>query len=224
MRWLGLVVFVLLQAGGGQRAVAQADRSVAILPLENAGSYGRDKDEFDALRRGLAGVLGGELAAAGAQVVSREQVQKLLDAEGPASEKVDLATAARIGRALGARFVIAASFVDLYGDFRIDANIVDVATGDVIKVVRSDPKLTDRRQMYRIVHSVAGRVGESMQLPQRPGSPRTLSTDALVAYARGLWHLDRGDRPKATAAFNDALRSAADFAEAKAELARATRG
>ena len=33
---------------------AQPDRTVVVLPLENSGSYGRSKEEFDGLRRALA--------------------------------------------------------------------------------------------------------------------------------------------------------------------------
>ncbi|MBM4187269.1 MAG: hypothetical protein FJ206_08165 [Gemmatimonadetes bacterium] len=216
---LRCALVALACSAAAPHGVAQTDRSVAVLPLENSGSYGRDKDEFDALRRGLAGMLGAELTARGARVVSREQVQKLVDAEASPADRVDLATASRIGKALGARYVVSASFVDLYGDFRIDANIIDVTSGAVIKVVRSDPKLTDRRQMFRIVQSVAGRLAESMQL-SGSGTTRTLATEALVAYARGIWYLDRGDRAKAATALSEAVRAAPDFAEAKAELAR----
>ena len=35
---------------------------IAVLPFENGGSYGKDKEDFDALRKGLAGTLIYELA------------------------------------------------------------------------------------------------------------------------------------------------------------------
>ncbi|HXI20317.1 MAG TPA: hypothetical protein VNH46_04490, partial [Gemmatimonadales bacterium] len=44
--------------------LAQADTrpGIAVLPFENGGSYGQDKENFDALQRGLAGMLISELA------------------------------------------------------------------------------------------------------------------------------------------------------------------
>ena len=60
-RWRSLVGAVLLGLGHRQAATAQAQVTVAVLPLENGGSYGKDKDEYDGLRRGLAGLLGAEL-------------------------------------------------------------------------------------------------------------------------------------------------------------------
>ena len=108
----------------------------------------------------LAATLAAELSAAGAQVIGRDRVQAAIDGAGVAAEKIDLATAARIGKGLGVRYVVVASFIDLYGDFRIDANIVDVESGQVVKVVRSDPKLSDQQEMYRSVQSVADRLGE----------------------------------------------------------------
>lgn len=199
---------------------AQAGSSAAVLPFENAGSYGRDKDEFDALRRGLAATLAAELSAAGAQVIGRDRVQAAIDGAGVAAEKIDLATAARIGKGLGVRYVVVASFIDLYGDFRIDANIVDVESGQVVKVVRSDPKLSDQQEMYRSVQSVADRLGEAMQLRPRGPARRNVPSEALGLYSRALLYGDRGDRPRATEFLNRALKLFPDYPEALAELKR----
>ena len=53
---------------------------IAVFPFDNGGSYGQDKENFDALQVGLAGMLISELAAnPAARVVDREQLQRLLD-------------------------------------------------------------------------------------------------------------------------------------------------
>src|SRR5256884_9570136 len=36
---------------------------IAVLPFDNSGSYGQDKENFDALQKGIAGMLISELAA-----------------------------------------------------------------------------------------------------------------------------------------------------------------
>jgi TolB-like protein len=208
-------------------ALVQAQGSgpvVAVLPFENGGSYGRDKEDFDALKRGLAGTLMSELAASGSvQLVGREQVQKLIDGRGQSADKVDLAAAARVGKATGARFTVAATFIDLYGDFRIDAQIIDVTTGQVVTVVRSDPKLVDRGQLYRIVQSVADRVLEAINVttPRNAGArARNIPTEALALYSRALLYQDRGDRQRAIDFYSQAVKSYPGYTEAQVGLRR----
>src|SRR2546426_10623717 len=47
---------------------------IAVLPFDNSGSYGQDKENFDALQKGIAGMLISELAAnPAARVVEREE-------------------------------------------------------------------------------------------------------------------------------------------------------
>jgi TolB-like protein len=221
MRYQLTVLAVIAGLSHSGVVTAQTAGSVAVLPLENAGSYGRDKEEFEALRRGLAATLAGELGAAGITVIDRDRVQRLVDTETTA-EKIDLATAAKIGRGLGSRFVVVASFIDLYGDFRIDANLVDVQSGEVIKVVRSDPKLSDQRQMFHSVQSVAHRLAETIQPGTRAPANRTrnVPSEALGLFSRALFYADKGDRARAIDFLNRALKSYPGYSEAQAELKR----
>src|ERR671910_2786455 len=109
-------------------AVAQ-DGSVrfAVLPFENTGSYGQDKEVFEALELGLAAVIARAIDGhPGADVVQRarlDEVMRKLDL-GPA-QRVDAASAAQIGKGTGARYTITGSFADFYGKFRINARLVN---------------------------------------------------------------------------------------------------
>ena len=193
---------------------------VAILPFENGGSYGKDREEFDALRRGLAGMLTYELAQNPAvRMVDRMEIQRLLDEQGLAvAERVDAATAAKIGKLVGARYMIAGMFIDLYGDFRVDARIINVETGEIVKVVRSDPKLRDRKEMFRIVQSVAERIMEDTKLPALPAAAgparAAVPTDAIALYSRALLYQDRGDKAKAVEYYRKALAVFPEYAAA----------
>ncbi len=62
-------------------SVAQDTRpGIAVLPFENGGSYGQDKENFDALEKGIAGMLISELAQnPAARLVDRSETQKFLD-------------------------------------------------------------------------------------------------------------------------------------------------
>ncbi len=208
-------------------AQAQDTRpGIAVLPFENGGSYGKDREDFDALRRGLAGTLIYELAQNPAvRLVDRMETQRLLDEQGLAvAERVDGATAAKIGKLVGARYMIAGMFIDLYGDFRVDARIIDVETGEIVKVVRSDPKLRDRKDMHRIVQSVAERIMQDTKLPALAAGNRparaTIPTDALAMYSRALLYQDRGDKAKATEYYRKALAVFPEYAAAEEGLKR----
>src|SRR5256886_12512929 len=106
---LGAVAAELGAQGRGQ----DARRGSAVLLFENSGSYGQDKENFDALQKGIAGMLISELAAnPAARVVERGQIEKLLAEQSlGASGKVTPETAAKIGKLVGARSGIAGTVI-----------------------------------------------------------------------------------------------------------------
>ena len=55
---LGTAALLWPAVGGpGGRAQAQDTRpGIAVFPFDNGGSYGQDKDNFDALQKGIAGL------------------------------------------------------------------------------------------------------------------------------------------------------------------------
>src|SRR5436853_6809437 len=64
---------------GGQGRGPATRPGIAVLPLDNGGSYGQDKENFDALQKGIAGLLISELAASpAARVAAAGDVQTLL--------------------------------------------------------------------------------------------------------------------------------------------------
>jgi len=199
---------------------------IAVLPFENGGSYGKDKEDFDALRKGIAATLIFELARNPAvRLVDREQTQRLLDEQGlGVAERVDAATAAKVGKLVGARYMITGSFIDLYGDFRVDARIINVETGEIMKVVRSDPKLHDRKDMFRMIESVASRVMADANLPPLPAGTAQrapIPTEALAHFSRALLYEDRGDKAKAIEYYKKALQAFPSYAEASEGLRKA---
>src|SRR5204862_7071389 len=94
---------------GGQGRGQDARPGIAVLPFDNSGSYGQDKENFDALQKGIAGMLISELAAnPAARGVEREEVEELRAAQSVgASGKVTPETAATIGKLGGWRYGVA---------------------------------------------------------------------------------------------------------------------
>ncbi|HEU4829055.1 MAG TPA: CsgG/HfaB family protein [Gemmatimonadales bacterium] len=200
-------------------AAQEARPSVAVLPFENGGSYGQDREVFDALELGLQALLISELTGnPGLDVLARSRVTAAPRPQTEGSSAIDAATAASTGKALGARYVVLGAFIDHYGRFRLDARVIDTESGRIVDVVSNDPALRDRRELYAMLQSLARRIAGTLEAPAPKAPERAIPTDALNAYSRGLLHLQRGERTEAAAAFERALQSAPAFTEAREAL------
>lgn len=229
MRSRSLVTLLTLAVGFALVAAparAQDTRpGIAVLPFDNSGSYGQDKENFDALQKGIAGMLISELAAnPAARVVEREQIQSLLDEQHlGATGQVDAQTAAKIGKLVGARYIITGTFVDFYGDFRVDLRLVNTETSEIIKV---ESDRMQRDHLFDIIKSLATRLMKDVNLPPLPKNvsdqrmSRQVPTEALTYYSRALLYQDRGQKDKAIDMYNKALAVFPEYAEAQAGLQR----
>ena len=202
---------------------------IAVFPFANGGSYGQSKEDFDALERGIAGMMISELAQnPAARVVEREQVQRLLDEQNLGAQgRVDAQTAAKVGKLVGARYVILGNFIDFYGDFRVDVRLVNTETSEIVKT-ESDRQ--QREHLFDIIRNVSTRLMKDANLPalQRGASNeqrmnRQVPTEALTYYSRALLYQDRGQKDKAVEMFNRAITIFPDFAEAKEGLQQVQR-
>jgi TolB-like protein len=195
---------------------------IAVMPFTNGGSYGQDKQDFQALEKGLAGMLISELSQnPSARLVDREGVQRIIDEQNLAKDgRVDAATAAKIGKLVGARYMVMGSFVDLYGRFRVDARLVDVETSEIIKVVRGDPKYEKREEMFKLLQSLSERLMAETKLPPlsteqaKAARARNVPTEALSYYSRALLYQDQGDKTTAAEYFRKALQVFPEYSEA----------
>jgi TolB-like protein len=232
MRW-GAVVALLwvalrLPAVGGLAAQARTQDTqpgLAVLPFDNGGSYGQDRENFDALQKGIAGMRISALAQnPAARVVEREEIQKLLDQHTlGAARPVDPQTAAKLDKLVGARYVVLGMFIDFYGEFRVDARLVNVGTSEIVRVERDQ---ASRDRLYQIIQNVVGRLMKDANLPplgkaasdERLG--RQIPTEALTYYSRALLYQDRGQKDKAVEMYQKALGVFPQYGEAQRGLER----
>jgi TolB-like protein len=215
-------------AVGGLRAQGRGPDTrpgIAVLPFDNGGSYGQGKEDFEALQKGIAGMLISELALnPSARVVEREEIQKLVEEQNlGASGRVDPQTAAKIGKLVGARYVVLGTFIDFYGDFRVDARLVNVETSEIVRV---ETNRAQRDRLYDIIKTVAAQLMKDANLPNlvRPVSDQRMSrqvpTEALTYYSRALLYQDRGQRDKAVEMYQRAISVFPEYAEATDGLRR----
>ena len=195
--------------------------------FENAGSYGQDKEIFQALELGIPATLGDVLAThPGLRVADADRVRQALASQKlKPTQHVDAATAAQVAKAATARYAVTGSFADFYGKFRLNARLVDAESGQIIKVVSNDdPKLQDRAQLAVIIQTVAQKLVAAAGLPPLPGDAATraaaVPTDAINLYSRGLLFESRGDKAQATESFERALTAFPGYTQARDGLQR----
>jgi len=211
----------LAAQGGGQ----DTRPGIAVFAFTNGGSYGQQKEDYDALERGMAGMLISELGAnPSLRVVERENIQRLVDEQNlGASGRVDAQTAAKVGKLVGARYAVMGDFIDLYGDFRVDVRVVNVETSEIIK---TEKVTMQREHLFDIVRSLATALNKGLNLPplsrqvSEQRMNRQVPTEALTFYSRALLYHDRGQKDKAIEMFQRAITVFPDYAEAQEGLRR----
>jgi TolB-like protein len=216
---LAVVVGLGLVAGALQ---AQATRpSVVVLTFDNGGSYGLDSLDFAGLARGIPAALTADLARnPGVTTIDRAKAQAVVDQTGAAkSGRLDATAAARVGKQVGASYVVAGTFVDYYGKVRIDARLIDTGTGTILQVVSTGQR--QRSELPQMVADIASQLMSGSRLPALPaGTPPVarITTDALVLYGRGVLAQDLGDKAAAADYYQRALKLSPDFTAAKEGL------
>src|SRR5438552_6957322 len=223
--WTAVLVWPTVGGLGGQAHGQDTRPAIAVFPFDNGGSYGQDKDNFDALQKGIAGLMISDLAAGAAvRVVERDELQKLLDEQNlGAAGRVDPQTAAKIGKLVGARYVVTGAFIDFYGDFRLDARPITVETSEIVKV---ESDRMQRDHLFDLIRNVSGRLMKDANLPplakqasdQRMG--RQVPTEALTFYSKALLYQDRGQRDKAVEMYQKALAVFPEYSEEQQGLQR----
>ena len=135
---------------------AAAAQSVAVLPFQSGGAFARGGADTRAMERELATSLTRELGGL-ARPVSAADLERALAGVSLGSEgRMDAGSAAKVGAALGATHVVAGSFMDHFGRIRLDARIVDVGTGRVVKTASAGPG--DRSELGTMVTRLAEQV------------------------------------------------------------------
>lgn len=175
---------------------------VAVLPFTNGGSYGANAEDLAALQVGVQELLLTELNEnTNLRIVERSLLRGILEEQGLVEAgRVDAATAARVGRIVGARYVVTGVFVDLNGDFRLDGRIIDVETSEIL---RTERVRNQRDNLYDMLVELATKITEGVNLPPLPGEVRearmnrAIPPEAITMFSRAQVYQDGGHRDRA---------------------------
>jgi TolB-like protein len=233
MTWRSVWALALaagLAAPSAVRAQGQDMRpGIAVMTFDNGGSNSADREAMDGLQVGLQQMVLTELAQnTQLRIVDRGRLKDIMaEQDLGASGRVDAGTAAKIGKLVGARYMIFGSFMDWNGDMTLTARIDDGETGELIKTVRVHDKDAN---LYDLVVKLADGVTKGVNLPALPKEAleqresRKVPTEALTLYSRALVYQDRGDTQKAAELFNKAIALFPDYSEAKEGLRQLKQG
>jgi len=207
--------------------------TIAILDFDIGATIGQDPEDYQALRRGLAGMTISELAANPAvRVVERAQIQAILQEQNLSREgNVDQSTALRLGRLLNARYMVTGTLYDVRGNFRIDARLFDVETSQILQTRRVNGRLEN---VFDLVTQLATQLMQAANLPplerradaEQPARPAVgaPTQQAVMAYSRAVLYADRGDTQRAVEQYRRALTAFPQYTQARSECNRLQAG
>jgi TolB-like protein len=217
---------LVAQAPGAQ----DARPGMAVLDFDIGATIGQDPDDYQALRRGLAAMVIGELAINPAvRVVERAQLQQILTEQNLGREgRVDGNTIVQIGRLIGARYMVTGTIFDVRGDFRIAARLFDAETGQILRTQSVTGRLDN---VFDLVTRLSAQLMRDANLPPLPrqvmqqreqqGTP---PTQAVMAYSRAVLYADRGDTQRAVEQYRRAIAAFPNYTRAREDCNRLQAG
>lgn len=227
---LALVLGVAASTAGlGAQEDVDSRPGVAVFPFFNGGSYGPEREDMSALEVGLQQMLLTELAQNEAlRIVERGALKDILAEQDLAEAgRVDPQTAARVGRVVGARYVILGQYTDWWGDFRMDTRIVDTETTEVLW---ADQLRDSREALYGLLLDMAERVTRAADLPPLPVErrearrQREIPTQAVTLYSRAQVFEDMGQTAQAVELYRRVSTEFPEMTEAAEALRHLTEG
>jgi TolB-like protein len=208
-------------------AGAQADTrpTLAVMNFSN-GALGSAQTELAPLTVGIQDLLIYTLAGNDKlRVVERANLQAVIKEQDlGASGRVDAATAAKLGKILGAGHMIFGSFVtDTKGNMRIVAHSTNVETTLIEYNTSVEGKQAD---VMTLITKLADQLNAGLKLPSLTTAMKdsTLKTakkvpfQATLLYSRALAAKDAGNNDEAVQLLQKSLESFPDFAPAQQEL------
>lgn len=207
---------------------------------------GTDK-ELLVLKKGLAEMLITDLASLGTvRLVERMRLEAVLgELKLGRTKAIDKRSANRIGKLLGARYLVWGSYFKTFGAFCLTSKVIEVERGLTLPGGKACGKPADFLSLYKKVQTSLANTLETRLTVASAGSahhparatpqkrrarrkaraaklakrlPVRLTTQTALAYARALDAKDRGDTRLARRELKKLLREQPDFKQARVLL------
>jgi TolB-like protein len=200
--------------------------TVAILYFD----YSGQNAELSVLRKGLAQMLISDLSGVeGIRLVERDRLEEILnELKLGQTAKIDPQSAAKVGKLLGARYMVLGGYFDLMQTLRADARVVEVETGKVVQSTgaagKPDEFLTVEQKLCegltKILQAKATPLAPESPAPAKkpPAPPRQLKTSTALRYSKALHAIDHGDKKAAREELAQVVKEQPDFKLASLDL------
>lgn len=197
-------------------------KTIAIMEFDNF-SAGEYQEKLGLISKGLADFFAYDFAKiSDFRVIERDKIDYILkEIELQQSGQVDKATAVRVGKILGARYMVFGSITQLDKDHaRMVVRAVSVETSEIVAQVDREGKPEYSKMEKEAVEELAKKLDVSLgaETLGKLKEGGTESLDATTYYAMGLDHMDKYEYGKAYEFFKMAYDLDNGFTEAKRKM------
>jgi TolB-like protein len=208
------------------RAVATNDSrpTVAVLYFDYSGKNA----DMAVLRKGLAQMLISDLSTLdGVRLVERDRLEEILaELKLSQSGKIDPSSAAKIGKLLGARYMVLGGYFDLMETLRADARVVEVETGKVVQSIGAQGKPQDflaveqklSEELAKILSTKTTKMAANAPPPAKVKPPAQLKVKTALSYSKALDAIDRHDKTAAKKQLAEVVKEQPDFKLAQLDM------
>src|SRR5438046_3805228 len=209
---------------------------VAVLYFDN-NSFGKNRGDYEGLGKGIADLLINDMASNPAmRIVERDRIQSILQEQALVQSKtIDAQTAVRIGKLLGAQYMITGGFMsDSKGTLLVTSRVISVETGAITNPVKLQSKGDD---VLGLIGQLSTKLNTELKLPalsrqtgeadvkkpastganpagtKQPGNaakPQKLDVKTALLYSKALDEQDSGNSRKAAELYRAVLQKFPD--------------
>ena len=194
-------------------------KRVAIIYFENSS----DDASLNKLKKGLADMMITDLSNINMlNIVERDRLEAILKEQKLSkSSQVDPASAAKVGKLLGAQIILTGGYFEMMGSLRIDARFIDVETGKILKSDGVDGASStffkiQKQLSWKIIKNLDTKISdkEKADLVKLENS-KNISLEDTKIYSEALDLYDNGKLEQAKTIFDKLITKYPDFQAAK---------
>lgn len=156
----------------------------------------------------------------GMRVIERQKLNDVLNEQKLAlSGRIDESTAVKVGKLLGAQYVMYGQVSSIGGQLRIDIRADDSETSEVVSVLK---KMDKTDNLFDVIVWMADEFSKKLELtpPSERPALEQIPIKATIEFSRGVDFEDRGDVDKAIEHYKKTLEIYPNHRDAKKALER----
>ncbi len=184
--------------------------------------FDSDDPNIQNLRKGLADMMITDLSKFRTlNVIERAKLEEIIKEQDLSnSKRFNNTTATRIGKLLGVECILIGSYFEMMGALRIDARIIDVETGKVLKSEGVDGPTNEffsleKELVKKLITQLDVKLNDQNRKYLIPTDKNNITYENSLMFSKGLEYYDKGELTKAKEIFETLLKEYPEFEPAK---------